>query len=164
MYSAFLTVLIPSMPFNIALAVILVGVGYSTFSLKLQRRLTNPQKTRDMQAKINALTKQMNEMAKRNEDVTAKQAELMPLIRESMQAQMKSMFVILPVFFLIYYGALPFVFGGFAAEAFTVIVPLNYTSLFIVTAIAFGLILSLGILIKDKLVLKAQKQVQPAEA
>lgn len=138
------------MPFNIAFAVVLLGVAYAILTLKLQRRLTNPHKMKEIQGRISRLTKEMNEMTKRNENISAKQAELMPLMRESMQGQMKAMFVVLPLFLVVYYGLLPLMFNQFAAEDFTFIVPLSYSSLFIVTAIIFGLVMSVGILISDK--------------
>jgi uncharacterized membrane protein (DUF106 family) len=163
MYSYFLTVLIPALPINVALAVIFFGIGYGTLTLTLQRRLSNPAKTKEMQVKINALTKEMNAMAKRNEDISAKQAELMPLISESMRSQMKSMFVILPIFFIIYYLILPAIFGGFAAEYFTLLVPLSTQSLFIITAIMFSLFLTLSIFLRDKMVTKRLKNLQTSE-
>jgi uncharacterized membrane protein (DUF106 family) len=149
------------MPFNIALAILLLGIGYATFALKVQRTLTSPKKTREIQQKIKVLTKELNEMAKRNEDITEKQKELMPLLNESMKTQMKGMFVILPVFFLVYYAMLPMVFNPIAQEAFTIFsIPLAYGTLFIVGAVIFGLVLGLFVSMLDR---KKAKQDQATQ-
>ena len=161
MNPAFLTILVPAMPLNIALAIVLFAMAYATFTLKIQRRMTNPQKTKELRAKISNLTKEMNAMAKRNENIASKQAELMPLINESMMSQMKGMFVILPVFFLVYYGLMPIIFNPISAEQFSLIgIGLGFGSLFIATCIIFGLILSISIMIRDKMASKANAQVQ----
>ncbi len=161
MYTALLTVIAPAMPLAITTALVLLGIGYATFALVLQRKLSNPAKAREIQQKIQALTKELNAMAKRGEDISAKQSELMPMLNESMKSQMKSMFVILPVFFVIYYGIMPLVFGKFSADMVTLLVlPLNYGGLFIATAIITGLIYSAGIMIRDRTVAKRMKAMQ----
>ncbi len=152
--------ILTAMPINVAIAVVLFGLGYGIFSLVLQRKLGNPKKTKEIQQRINNLTKEMNEMAKRNEDITQKQQELMPLLKESMMSQMKSMFVIFPVFLVIYYVLLPYAFSSYASDQVNFIVPLTYTSLFIVTAIVTGLVLSMFILFNDRRTMKKQQQIQ----
>jgi len=73
---------------------------------------------------------------------------------------MKSMFVILPIFFIIYYLIIPIIFAGYVGDTVNLIVPLGYQSLFIVTAIVFGLLLSAGILIRDRMVNKKLNNAQ----
>jgi uncharacterized membrane protein (DUF106 family) len=147
------------MPINVATAAIMIGFAYAILTLKVQRRLTNPQKTKEIQAKIQSLTKEMNEMSKRKEDITAKQAEIMPLFQQSMKLQMKSMFVILPVFFLIYYGLLPLAFSAFASAYFTIYaIPFTYGTLFIGSAVIASLIINIAIMLRDKAAAKKLKQ------
>ncbi len=158
MFDFFILTLV--MPPNVAIAAIMIGIAYALFILKVQRRLTNPQKTRDIQSKIQSLTKEMNEMAKRREDVTAKQAELMPLFKESMQLQMKSMFVILPIFFIIYYGLIPIAFGAFTNSYLTVYaIPFSYGTLFIGSAVIAALIMNVAIMMRDKAKAKKAKAI-----
>ena len=157
MFEFFILTLV--MPPNVAVAAVLIGLAYAIFSLKVQRKLTNPQKTREIQTKIQQLTKEMNEMAKRREDITAKQAELMPLFRESMQLQMKSMFVILPIFFIVYYGLIPFAFGAFNNTIIKIyIIPFTYSTLFIASAVIAALILSTIVMTLDRAKAKRIKQ------
>ena len=163
MFSPFMTIITLPLPINVAMAVILFGVAYAILTLKLQRTLSHPKKMRDIQMKISALTKELGEMSKRNEDITEKQKEIMPLMKQSMQMQMKSMVVIFPLFLFVYYLALPTIFGAFSAEAFNFIVPLPYNSLFIVTAIVTGLIMSFTLLAKDRVSTKQKAQVQMPE-
>jgi uncharacterized membrane protein (DUF106 family) len=147
------------MPSNVAVAAVMVGIAYAIFSLKVQRKLTNPQKTREIQGRIQQLTKEMNEMAKRREDITAKQAELMPLFKESMQLQMKGMFVILPIFFIIYYGLIPLAFGAFNNTYFNIyIIPFTYSTLFIGSAVVAALIMNVFVMMMDKAKAKKLKQ------
>jgi uncharacterized membrane protein (DUF106 family) len=161
MFDFFVLTLI--MPPNVAIAAVMIGIAYAAFSFKVQRRLTNPQKTKDIQSRIQRLTKEMNEMAKRKEDITAKQAELMPLFRESMQLQMKSMFVILPIFFIVYYGLIPLAFGTFNSATISIFaIPFTYGTLFIGSAVIAALMMNVAIMLVDRLKAKRAKQAQAA--
>lgn len=150
MIQLMLTIIPAILPGNIALSLLFFGIAYAVFTLKLQRKIAHPQKTREMQAKIKALTKELNEMAKRKEDITAKQAELMPLVKKSMSFQMRSMFVVLPLFFLVYYVAIPTVYGAFTLQYVNFIIPMTYQSVFFFTILISGIVGSMVMLVHDK--------------
>ncbi len=152
MYGFIFTIVPFAIPSNVAIAIVLFGLAYAMLSLVIQRRLSNPAKTRELQARIQALTSELNQMAKRNEDITEKQRELMPLMGESMRLQMKSMLVILPMFYAVYYGALPYIFGplAFGGAVNLVVTSLNYTGLFFVTVLLSSLTMSFSMLAYDK--------------
>ncbi len=150
-----------ALPVSIAVMLIAIGMVYSIVTITLQRKISNPKKMKEIQAKIKALTKEMNEMAKRKENIAEKQKELMPLMKESMKTQMKSMIIVLPVFLLIYYGALPLLFGSYAGQQINIVIPFTYSGLFFYTAFIMGILITIGILIRDKLQSRKSKPLQP---
>ncbi len=160
MYWFLLSVMDLAAPLNISLAVVLLAIAYAVFTLKVQRRLVHPQKTKDLQQRIQKLTKEMNEMAKRNEDIAAKQAELMPLMKESMNSQLKVMIVILPIFLIIYDLIIPMLFGGYMAQQVSLLF-INGPVIgleFIGVAALFGLIINGAMALVNK-----KKQAQMAQ-
>jgi len=152
-----------AMPTAVAVAVVVIGMVYAVGSIFLQRKVTNPAKQREIQAKVKILTKEMQEKVKRNEDISAHQKQLMTHMGESMKLQMRSMFLILPLFLVIYYLALPYVFKPYQnTDVVLWSIPLTYTSLFFATALIVGLISSGVILLRDRKLIKAMQQT-PAE-
>jgi uncharacterized membrane protein (DUF106 family) len=146
------------MPLFIVVAVVVIGICYSMLSIFVQRRFGNPKRQREIQAKMRDLSKQMQEKAKKNEDVSEQQKQLMPLLNENMKLQLKSTLFILPLFFIIYYGALPIVFHPYSNTEINFIVPLTYTGLFFVAVVVSGLIGSSVVLLRDRKLSKAMMQ------
>lgn len=146
------------MPTNVALAIVLMGLAYTILSITVQRRLSSPKKMRELQAKINVLTTEINEMTKRKEDTTAKQQEIMPLMGQTMKMQLKSTAVLIPTFFIVYYGLLPLLFFSFASTNLDFIFELTYQNVFFATVFILGIVLSLVLLQIDKMKLKKEKQ------
>ena len=146
-----MTVLFVPLPINVILAVVLLAVAYTSTTLKIQRKIADPRKMRETQAKMQRLNKEMSEMMKMKQDVRAKQAEMMPLLKESMHNQLKSMLVVLPMFFAVYYGALPFLMHPYVGDQVMFIVPLSYSSLFIATAFVFGFSLGMVLMLRDRI-------------
>lgn len=98
------------LPMVAEIAVIVIAIVYTAASIAIQRKLVDPKKQRETQYMISAITREMNAMVKSNapqEQIKAKQQEIMPLMSKSMLSQFKPMFVILPVFLILYYGVLP---------------------------------------------------------
>ena len=152
-----MTATIPPLPVEIVVLMLIIGVAYAAFSIFLQRKLINQKRIRELQLKVKELTKEMQEMAKRKEDITAKQGELMPLMNESMKHQFKAMFVILPIFFIVYYVLLPNAFGAFNGQVYNFFVPLSYTNIFFIAAFVAGMALSFGMQIRDRRKAKAEQ-------
>lgn len=153
------------MPPLIILAIVAVGIAYTLFSIFLQRKLVDPKRMREIQFEVNRLSKEMNELVKRNapkEEVSSKQKELMPLMGENMKKQFIPMIVILPVFLLVYDVLLKMAFGGYANARVNFIFLMNYQNLFFATVLILGLVMSMVILIYDRKKAKAE-QAQKAQ-
>lgn len=102
--------LIPVLPENIEILLIVIAVVYTAVSIAAQRLLSNPKKMREIQAKVQLMQKEMNAMLKSGapqEDLMKKQKEFMPLLGEQMKSSMKPMLVILPLLLLLYYFIIP---------------------------------------------------------
>ena len=100
----------PVLPQNVEIVVVAIAIAYTVISIVIQRKLSNPKKMREVQAKIQIVQKEMNEMLKRNapqNELMSKQKEIMPLMGESMKSSMKPMFVIFPLLILTYYLIIP---------------------------------------------------------
>src|SRR5271157_4807555 len=92
-----------------------MAVAYVLVSIGLQRRLANPRKTYEAQDRIKAMTKELTELTKNKADqavLAAKQKEITGVLSESMRSQMKPMFVVLPLFLVLYYLVFPSVIPG----------------------------------------------------
>jgi uncharacterized membrane protein (DUF106 family) len=139
------------LPLEIVLVMLVIGVAYASFALFLQRRLVNQKRVKEIQLRMKELTKEMQEMSKRKEDITEKQKELMPLMSESMKHQFKAMFIILPLFFAVYYVALPNAFAAFNGDVYNFFVPLSYLNIFFISAFLCGIVLSISISIRDRI-------------
>jgi len=149
---------------EIVLAVAILGVAYGLFAIMLQRKLVNQSRMREIQQKVKALTKEIQEMTSRKEDATAKQKELMPLMGESMKSQLKATFVILPVFFAVYYVALPNMFAAFNGQVYNFFFPLTYLNIFFVAAFVSGMVLSLIVQLHMRAQAKAKaRAAQPPQ-
>ena len=147
------------MPPFIILAVVAIGIAYTLFSVFLQRKLVDPKRMREIQFKVNQLSKEMNAMIKSNapkEEISSKQKELYPLMSENMRKQFKPMIVILPIFLLVYDVLLKMAFGTYSKDIVQFIFPMNYQNLFFATVLILGLIISMVILVYDRK--KAKKE------
>ena len=96
--------------FEIITAITLISVAYVMLSVFLQRRLVNMRRVMEVQEAIKTKTKELTDMGKGGADqasLAAKQKEITALLSESMRSQMKPMFVVLPMFLVLYYLLLP---------------------------------------------------------
>lgn len=146
----------------IAELVALVAILYTILSFVIQRKMANMKKVYEMQEMIKAKSKELNEMVKRgakNEELMAKQKEVMSLASSSMMNQMKPMIIILPLFFVVYYWLLPILFP---THPMLIIdgLKLAYTAFFILIVFVFGMALSFSVLAIDKAKAKKAKQAE----
>jgi uncharacterized membrane protein (DUF106 family) len=150
--------LVATIPTVSVVSIVAVGVIYTICAAIVQRKLSNPKRTRELQDQIKIYSKEINEMMKRNapkEEISAKQGLMMPLVKQSMMANMKSTVVLIPTFIVVYYLVIPYVFGGLgtAAVAFSIAsynISLAYKGVFFVTVFVLGLITSMSILAYDR--------------
>ncbi len=151
------------MPPLIALSIIAIGVAYALFSVILQRKLVDPKRMREIQSKVNQLSKELNAMINSNaskEEISKKQSELMPLMGENMKKQFKPMIIILPIFFLVYDVLLGALYGGVANDTINFLMPLNYKGLFFATVLILGFISSIVILLYDRKKIKEEQKLE----
>ena len=149
----------------VQIILVLIAASYTLFSVFMQRKLIDVDRTYSVRARVNALTKELIEMGKKNESKEAmnvKQDELTKLSMESMKNQMKPMFAILPVFVLLYYVLLPREFSA-ALQVTVFSAAFSYRTFFIITVFILGLVSSLIISLYDRrrLKLKAAQQSPP---
>lgn len=126
------------------IAVIAIAVAYTFVAMALQRKIVNAKLQRQMQYRLGNLSKELNEMVKGNasqEAIKAKQQELFPLMSKSMMSQFKPMFVVLPVFLVLYYWIMPSVFGADIQAV---------QSLFFLIVLVFGFAVSIAAMMYDK--------------
>lgn len=136
-----------TLPLGAELIIIAIGICYTLLAMVLQRKLTNPRKLREIQNRMKQLTKEMNDLTKANapkEQIMAKQQEIMPLMSESMRGQLKSMFVLLPMFIAFYYLFIPNLPLGAAATA------TNMKTMFFVTVFVFGIAVTIFTTLWDR--------------
>ncbi|HVA83111.1 MAG TPA: hypothetical protein VNF06_03035, partial [Candidatus Aquilonibacter sp.] len=81
---------------------------------------------------------------------------------QSMKNQLKPMFVVFPLFIIVYYYALPFAFAAAAASA-TFPFNLHYQTLFIVVTFIIGFLTSMTLMSMDKKRLKKLKETAPQQ-
>jgi membrane protein insertase Oxa1/YidC/SpoIIIJ len=143
------------MPSWVAVFIVVIAVAYSMGSLTLQRKLANPKKMREIQARVKEHTKKLNEMVKSGapkEEIMAKNKEVMPLVMESTKHQMKPMIVILPIFLLLYDVLLLYMATsmGFSTTTINFIFTMNYQLFFFAVVFIVGMITTVFVMIYDK--------------
>lgn len=145
-------------PMGAEIIIIAIGVAYTLVSVFLQRKLSNPRKVREIQTRIKRLSEDMNAMVKAkapNEQISARQKELMPLVGESMKAQMKPLLVITPFFLIIYYLLLP----ALPMSTWNVQTA-SVQEIFFITVFALGILSSVFVMVYDKKKAKEEAAAQ----
>jgi uncharacterized membrane protein (DUF106 family) len=127
--------------------IIVLAVAYALFAIAIQRKLSNAKRLREIQAQISKTTKEMNLMMKNKvpeAEIVAKQKEMMPLLGESMRSSMKPMFVILPMFLIVYYLLIPKLPLGPSAT------PKSIQDFFFIVVFVVGIISAIVMMLYDK--------------
>lgn len=148
----------PVMEIGSAIEIVIAGVVYTIAAAVVQRKLVDPKKTRAIQDKIRVKSDEIKKLMKDNapkDEISKKQAEMMPLVKESMGSSMKATIVLIPSFLVVYYLIIPYLFGGLGGAVFKLDIlsatfNLQYRGLFFVTVFILGMITSIGILIYDR--------------
>ncbi|MCL4363261.1 EMC3/TMCO1 family protein [Candidatus Marsarchaeota archaeon] len=141
------------MPLSFALIIVGLGIFEVSLSVLMQRKLVNPKRMRELQARLKSISKEMNALIKSNapkEQISAKQSEIMPLMKENMTMSFKPMIVIFPIFIIVYYVLLPALAGKADYILNFIGIPLTYNLVFIATVFILGLISSIAILLYDR--------------
>lgn len=139
----------------------IIAILYVLLSVLIQRKFVNRQRIKQIQAEMNAKMAELRKLEKNvsTEVMMAKQKEITALASESMRHQLRATLVILPIFFLLVYVALPYLFAGqpinatFAGFTFN-----SYRTLFVAIAFICGILATIIISLYDRI--KAPKPVQ----
>lgn len=130
----------------------------------IQRKVSDTQRMRQIQTKIQEVSKELNKLIKEkapNDEISKKQKEVMPLVTKSLKLQIKPMFIIFPIFILIYYILLPALFKPMTSDTISLFsYNLNYQSFFFVIVFGLGIISSIIILIYDKKLAAKEKTIE----
>jgi uncharacterized membrane protein (DUF106 family) len=152
----------------IGIEITIIAFVYVIFSISTQRKLTNPKRTYEIQEAIKQKSKELSELSKNRasqEQLLAKQREVTTLLSESMKSQLKPMFVILPIFFILYYVLFP---AAFPSDATVTLLSMkfNYKTYFIILAFVFGLVLSIIMMMRDRATMKkaGSNQSEPIDS
>lgn len=161
---------VPVMSAISAAEIFVAGVIYTVAAAAVQRKLVDPKKTRAIQDKIRVKSDEIKKLMKENapkEQISQKQSEMMPLMKDSMGSSMKATIVLIPSFLVVYYLIIPFLFGGLGSATFKLnilssVFNLEYRGVFFVTVFVLGMITSISILIYDRI--RAKKDASKEEA
>ncbi len=139
-------------PLNLVLVLVGIAVGYSTFSILLQRKFTNVEKNYESRTKINKKVRELMALSKQTKDkdlLMAKQKELNAVQMEGMKYQSRALvvgLVMLPLYFLIYSKFLPMLAVSLASSQKLLIniavVNVSYQEFFIIISVIWGLVIS----------------------
>ncbi len=154
--------LIPVLPLNIEIIIAVLAVAYTVGSIFIQRKLSNPKRMREIQAKVAELQKDMNAMLKAKagqEELAAKQKEMMPLIGEQMKNSMKPMLIVFPLLIVVYYLLIPRI--PLIAQNNVVN---SSKELFFIIVFVLGLVAAAIVMIYDRRAGKREKAAREAAA
>lgn len=149
----------------LGIEVTVVAVAYVCLSVLLQRKLTNPRRTYEIQDIIKKKTQELTDLTKRNADqktLSAKQSEITGLLSESMRSSMKPMFVVLPIFLVLYYLVFPAVFPSDLTVT-VLSMTLGYKTYFVAVAFIIGIVVSMSLMAIDKSKMKKEAQIAQQE-
>lgn len=142
----------------LGIEVTLVAVAYVLISISLQRKLANPRRTYEVQDIIKKKTKELTELSKNSAtqaQMAAKQKEITGLLSESMKSQLKPMFVVLPLFLVLYYLVFPSIFPVTLTVSL-LSMNLGYKTYFIAIAFVLGFVISMSLMAYDKAKMKKE--------
>lgn len=153
-----------AMPLTVILAIALIGTFEIVVSTLLQRKLINTKKSRQIQYRMNMISKEVKEMIKNKESTDAinqKNKEMMPLASESMKMTLKPMIAIFPLFIFVYYVVIGMYLSDWKKYVVNFIIPMHYKTFFIVFILIVGMVIGIAISIYDRK--KAKEEMSNTE-
>ncbi|MGA3020797.1 MAG: EMC3/TMCO1 family protein [Candidatus Micrarchaeales archaeon] len=147
----------------IEIEITIIALVYVIFSISTQRKLINPKRNYEIQDAIKQKSKELSELSRNKasqEQLLAKQREVTALLSESMKSQLKPMFVILPIFFVMYYVLFPAIFPSDSTVTL-LSMKFDYKTYFIILAFVFGLALSIIMMARDRIKMKKEASNAP---
>ena len=139
---------------ELALEIAVIAVLYVLLSVSIQRKLGNIKRIKEIKKEMNMhmadLKKAGSAMSK--DEFAAKQKRITTLASESMRHQLKPTFIVLPIFFLIFYVVLPYLFPASTTPSISLFgFSLTYAQFFIAIAFTMGILSTIMIGIYDRM-------------
>jgi uncharacterized membrane protein (DUF106 family) len=144
---------------------VIAAIIYSLSTFFLQRKVSDIKRVNEIRKAISQEQKELSEMLKNNANKQAideKQKKMMSLVSETMKYQMKAMFIVIPLFLVVYYELLPMGFAGAGITYNIFSTNLNYQNIFIIIAFISGIVLLVTFTIYEKV--KSRKASAAASA
>lgn len=136
-----------------------IAIIYVIFIVGVQRKLVDQKHMYEVQEIVKAKSKELSDLAKTNADrdqLLAKQKEITSLLGESMRSQLKPTFVVLPTFLIVYYLLFPAIYPA-DPSVLVMGFSMDYRTYFVALAFVLGLILSFGLMARDRWKMKKEK-------
>jgi uncharacterized membrane protein (DUF106 family) len=127
---------------SIVLEVIVIAILYVIVSVTVQRKVGNFERMREIRKQLNEKMKDLRKLGNTasSAELKAKQDEITALTSESLKHQMKPTLLVLPISLVLFYVALPLVFGSQKVDVSLLGITLtSYQYLFVVSAFVCGL-------------------------
>lgn len=149
----------------IALELALIAAGYVAVSVIAQRKISNVKRIREIRTQLNAKMANMRKLDRNTsrEIMDAEQKEMAALTSEMMKHQLKASMIVLPVFVILVYFALPYIFGNQNFSITILSFKLTYSSFFVAVAFVLGMLSQAVIAVYDKMAAKKAASAGPAE-
>ena len=142
------------MNMDMILYLMLIGIVYALIAIVIQRKLTNPLKSIEVQIIMQERLKEIKDLAATDKELyTKKQQEVSKMMMDNMKQQFKPLIVTFPMFLGVFYWLLPYLFSGFLAttpELTILSMPLTYSQFFIAIIFVIGMVASLTLQSRDK--------------
>ncbi len=151
---------------SIVLDIIVIAALYVTLSVVVQRKIGNFARMKEIRQEMNSKMAELRKMGKdvSSEVLKAKQNEIAALTSESMKHQLKPTLMILPVSLVLFYVALPMVFGHQPVNiSIFGIAITSYSYLFIIVAFILGLMSTIALSIYDRITAPKKQQSGPLQ-
>jgi uncharacterized membrane protein (DUF106 family) len=148
---------------TLALEIAVIAIAYVMLSVVVQRKASNYARIKQIKVEMNAKMAELKAMGKdaTKELMAQKQKEITSLASESMRHQLKATFIILPIFFILFYVALPRMFPGTQPTINVMSFKLTYQTFFIAIAFIGGLLSSMLLAVYEKARSKQQAKSAP---
>jgi uncharacterized membrane protein (DUF106 family) len=144
---------------------ILIAVAYVSFSVFVQRKLANYKRIKEIKKEMDSKMKELRAIGSNveKEVLATKQKEITALASESMRHQIKPTLIILPIFFALFYVALPMAFPS-APKVTVLSYTVPYTTFFIAVSFVLGLLSTIVLGAYERVTAKRQQQASASPA
>ncbi len=143
----------------IVLELVLIAIVYVSFSVIAQRKIANYKRIKEIKKDMDIKMKELRSLGSSitKEALDVKQKEITALASESMRHQLKPTLIVLPIFFLLFYVALPALVPA-STKISVLSLSLPYTTFFIAVSFILGILSTIALSVYERI---AAKKAQP---